>query len=269
MIHQTKPFAEKNPTPDATRQAIAGTDNQQKRQPQGALHLYYSQRITTEEIASEKALSPWLSCLSHSDQQRASTMPNPTRKATFVSGRVLLATALKSLVGSSHYQLHYHALGKPLLKQPEGIQFSLSHSADALFLLISTSNQPCGMDVEQYRARETQRLIDKFFSPSMQHEIQHSSDPLSLFYQRWTQREASIKQQGRSVFSKNEANHINNRHMHDDDLPQYMQSYRFNNSIFSLCCAQPPSQIHFIHLPITGETAMQTAMPFSPTLLTG
>ncbi|MBQ7847465.1 MAG: 4'-phosphopantetheinyl transferase superfamily protein [Clostridia bacterium] len=92
--------------------------------------------------------------------------------------------------------------GKPFL-DPCVLHFSYSHSGELIALLVS--DVPCGVDVEAVRSarntdRNTDRIIEKYFSIAEQEQYAASSDRALFFTALWTKKEAVGKCLGTGVF---------------------------------------------------------------------
>jgi Phosphopantetheinyl transferase len=113
------------------------------------------------------------------------------------AGRVLLAQALApapvpEIVPGPH--------GKPAFVSGTGLWFNISHSGDEIALLLSDEGE-VGCDIEVIRPRKNlQQIVDSVFSHAEQQAFANATDPLTLFWQIWTRKEAMLKQAGGSVW---------------------------------------------------------------------
>lgn len=105
--------------------------------------------------------------------------------------RFLLSTYLQQPPNS--IEITENAYQKPVLAQPHGYFFNLSHTARfILFAVCATA--PLGVDLEQMQ-RETdwQMIARRYFASEEQSFIAASPQPRQAFYQIWTAREAFLK----------------------------------------------------------------------------
>ncbi len=178
------------------------------------------------------------------ERQRLSSFTSDSRRQFFVLGRALLADALSLVMPASNrqqaYQLYYHPHGKPVLVSPADWHFNISHSGEHLWLALR-QHHDIGIDAEVVRPRPIERLANKLFSKQQQQALANADNPLPLFFRYWTRYEAEIKYFGLSVFS---------------DLPEqhtlHFNSYRYRDSIVSLCGEQPLQDLPFYCHDFTG-----------------
>lgn len=81
--------------------------------------------------------------------------------------------------------------GKPYFPNQTDIQFSLSHTTEAVVCAIS--DRPCGVDIESVHRPVNQRVCTRFFTKK---EIACAVDPVH-FLEVWTRKEALIKRYGK------------------------------------------------------------------------
>ena len=82
---------------------------------------------------------------------------------------------------------------KPFLAGHEDVQFSLSHTGNAV--LCALDREPVGADVEMIRTQEIQHLL-RVFSDAEQEEIRLAEDPEIRFTELWTRKESFLKLTG-------------------------------------------------------------------------
>lgn len=178
-------------------------------------------QVSTERSAQQSRAEQLWPQLNTCDQARASSMASAKRRHDFVVGRALLVTGLKQLTGNGDYQFDYNALGKPLLVSPAFWQVNLSHSGNH-FYAVFAQHIPCGIDTEVIKQRGYERLMKTVFTEAEQQSIIKSDNPLQAFYCLWTQKEAQVKQQGKSVFST------------PNCQAAYLKTYQYADTIFSV-----------------------------------
>ena len=123
--------------------------------------------------------------------------PRGARRGAWLAGRALLAHAVTPLP-----PLRYGALGKPAFPPDIALWFNLSHSGDAIALLLSDEGE-VGCDIEVVRPRSGWPAIAAgVFSPGEQQEL--AAEParrqLAAFWRIWTRKEAILKQRGGGVW---------------------------------------------------------------------
>lgn len=123
------------------------------------------------------------------------------RLQSYLAGRALLALALDRWYGQPSLpplQLGEH--GRPAFVDPSLPDFSLSHSGEALLLLLGAG--PLGADIEQHRPRRNlPRLMAAVLGEAEREWLaaQDEASQLASFYQLWTLREAIVKASGRGI----------------------------------------------------------------------
>ncbi len=78
-----------------------------------------------------------------------------------------------------------------------GIDFNISHSGFAVACVVSTK-QGIGIDIEQIRRIEIKHFTEQF-SPREMQQMYESEDTQKAFFERWCQKEAIIKVDGRGL----------------------------------------------------------------------
>ena len=123
------------------------------------------------------------------------------RLQSYLAGRALLALALELWYGQpSLPALQLGEYGRPAFVDPSLPDFSLSHSGEALLLLLGKG--PLGADIEQHRSRRNlPKLIAAVLAEAEREwlQAQEQTAQLASFYQLWTLREAIVKTSGRGM----------------------------------------------------------------------
>lgn len=104
---------------------------------------------------------------------------------------------VKEITNSDSFDYIKESLGKPILIEPSGWHFSLSHKSDVgVFAL---SNISVGIDIEEVSInRDLKGIADEFFTPI---EVQYlKPKDIDFFYHIWSRKEACIKEKGVSVW---------------------------------------------------------------------
>ncbi len=82
--------------------------------------------------------------------------------------------------------------GKPYLPQHPTLHFSLSHSGD--WAVCALADSPVGVDVEQWRTLDVNRLAKRHFSPAEQAWMNERGG--QAFFTLWTAKESLLKMRG-------------------------------------------------------------------------
>lgn len=90
----------------------------------------------------------------------------------------------------------YNEFGKPFIPGRPDIQFSISHTKNAVAVAIS--RYPIGLDIEQIRP-QSEALIRKTMNAAEQQQIADSQTPDTTFTVLWTQKEAVLKLFGTGI----------------------------------------------------------------------
>ena len=123
------------------------------------------------------------------------------RQVSYLAGRALLALALRHFYGIPQLpELVLEVHGRPRFADPALPDFSLSHSGEALVLLLGDG--PLGVDIELHKPR---RNLPKLMAAVLGEaergwlaELDEASQ-LANFYRLWTLREAIVKASGRGI----------------------------------------------------------------------
>ncbi|MFK7908113.1 MAG: 4'-phosphopantetheinyl transferase superfamily protein, partial [Chitinophagales bacterium] len=114
-------------------------------------------------------------------------------------GKLLLMKSLEEmgLEKNSLQHLQYTSYQRPYF--PEhlgfGIDFNISHSGFAVACVVS-QQQRIGIDIEQVRPIEIKHFTEQF-SPAEMQQMYDTADTQRAFFERWCQKEAIIKVDGR------------------------------------------------------------------------
>ena len=95
------------------------------------------------------------------------------------------------------FSLNEH--GKPFLADRPDIQFSISHTKNAV--AVALSRYPIGIDVEQIR-HQSDALVRKTMNEDEQRRIAASANPDTTFTALWTQKEAVLKLRGTGIIDE-------------------------------------------------------------------
>jgi len=101
-------------------------------------------------------------------------------------------------VKNSQLKFSNNKCGKPVLLQPGGINFNISHSGD--WVVCAVSNEPVGIDIETIKPIEF-NIAERFFTETEYSDLMNKEDNerLRYFYTLWTLKESYIKAVGKGL----------------------------------------------------------------------
>lgn len=116
-------------------------------------------------------------------------------------GDLLARYAICNKLGVKNSKLAFsnNKYGKPVLLQPEGIFFNISHSGD--WVVCAVSNEPVGIDVEMIKPVEFNTIARRFFTETEYNDLmsKENNERLKYFYTLWTLKESYIKAVGKGL----------------------------------------------------------------------
>jgi 4'-phosphopantetheinyl transferase len=156
-----------------------------------------------------------------------------------ILARISICKKLNARNDSLVFGANYY--GKPILLEPPGIHFNISHSGN--WVVCAVANSPLGIDVENIRPVDLE-VAKRFFTEEEYHFIssQEDIDKLRCFYTLWTLKESYVKYVGKglsiafdsfSVIPKN-PNNINIK-ISEDFKPLFINQKLDCNHVLSLC----------------------------------
>lgn len=93
-------------------------------------------------------------------------------------------------------EFEYNDYGKPAIKGRPDMQFSISHTKNAIAVVISSA--PIGIDIEKIHA-PSEALVKKTMNEAEQNRIAQAKNPAAEFTSLWTQKEALLKLRGTGI----------------------------------------------------------------------
>jgi 4'-phosphopantetheinyl transferase len=115
-------------------------------------------------------------------------------------GDLLARYVICNKLGIKNSQLKFsnNKYGKPVLLQPEGINFNISHSGD--WIVCALDNKPVGIDVEIIKPIDF-NIAKMFFTEVEYNDLMTKDDNerLRYFYTLWTLKESYIKAVGKGL----------------------------------------------------------------------
>ena len=108
---------------------------------------------------------------------------------------LMLQELLKPL-GISNLEFDFNEHGKPSLKHHPDIHFNLSHCKNGIAIVVDFA--PVGIDIESFR-KDNLSLVRKTMNLTEAEWIYASSEPVEVFTQYWTKKEAVVKLRGTGI----------------------------------------------------------------------
>lgn len=110
-----------------------------------------------------------------------------------------VSQVLKQLNGPLELKMYYRGNGKPYL-QDDPVYFNLSHSGN--YAVCAVSSREVGVDIQEYKQADMERLARRFFSEEEQNALKactNGEEQYKLFYRLWTRKEAYGKLTGEGI----------------------------------------------------------------------
>ncbi len=108
----------------------------------------------------------------------------------------LMLKALLKPLDITDLKMEYNEHGKPYLVHHPDVHFNLSHCKNGIAVVVDFS--PVGIDIESFR-KDNIALVNKTMNPTEAEWIRSSSDPVEVFTQYWTKKEAVVKLRGTGI----------------------------------------------------------------------
>lgn len=143
--------------------------------------------------------------LDEGERDRYERFRHAEDKARFVTGRFLARTALAGAISLDPRSIRFttgcphcgDSHGKPRLPGT-GLDFSLSHSGDRV-VLVMVEGAEVGVDVEQERDRDVDRLAEMVLTPAEREALAAMDDRVRGFHSYWSRKEALLKATGHGL----------------------------------------------------------------------
>lgn len=129
------------------------------------------------------------------ESDRAGRFASKAARGRFLAGRRLLRGVLSGWLScrAEDVPLEINAGGKPALPEGSGLQFSMSHAGDRVAAAFART--PVGIDLEQERRVDFERLLKRFFGAEQEGAGVPVTNSIE-FITFWTVCEAAIKADG-------------------------------------------------------------------------
>lgn len=140
-------------------------------------------------------------------------------------GKIIVSYAISKYynIPSSDLIFSKTELGKPFLKNHPNIHFNISHSGDMVACIIA--DYPVGIDIQKIRSYN-QKIAERVCNEKEFKKIENSSDKSLEFIKIWTQKEAVIKRDGKSI-AGNIKNVLENQNVFSQRINNYWISFTF------------------------------------------
>ena len=110
----------------------------------------------------------------------------------------LMLKELLTPLGIKDLEMDHNEHGKPFLAHHPEVHFNLSHCKNGIAVVVDFS--PVGIDIESFR-KSNIALVRRTMNPSEAEWIRSSSDPIEVFTQFWTKKEAVVKLRGTGIIN--------------------------------------------------------------------
>ena len=158
----------------------------------GQLHLW---RTSPTDLKDQ--FDKFQTYLSADEQTRAAGYKLAAPRTQFILARGFLRQTLATYLNAEPASLRFGTTAneKPVLVGDEVLHFNLSHTANAIAIVVA-NDRPVGVDVEQILARRSMEAIARQqFHPAERADWESAdeSQKLNVFYRIWTCKEAYLK----------------------------------------------------------------------------
>lgn len=131
-------------------------------------------------------------------------------------------------IKNSELQFVLNKYGKPYLNNNFGLYFNISHSHNAIVVVVS--NRPVGVDVEKI-VKTNLKIVQRFFDEDEQNYIfSKDFDRDIRFYEVWTKKEAYMKYLGKGLHIP-----LNSFSVINKIIKNFFKTYRINKYQISVC----------------------------------
>jgi 4'-phosphopantetheinyl transferase len=174
------------------------------------LKIYYSNvhNLIEQAGADDAILEDLMKKVDKERIEKAVRFKRLPDKVCSLVGGALIQTALKDYIQESKTQkfspedvldISYVLVenGKPCVKNYPSFHFSLSHSGD--YVALATANIPVGIDVQEERVSDPDKLAERFYSDKeneILRKIEDDEERSHMFFRIWSAKEAYIKMTG-------------------------------------------------------------------------
>lgn len=184
-----------------------------------------------------------LGCVSEEKKERISRFHRFEDAQRTLLGDVLARYAICKRLGIRNRDLVFgtNEYGKPILHEPNGIHFNISHSGD--WVVCAVDDSTVGIDIEMIKPIDF-KIAERFFSRDEYISLINQSEEMKLkyFYMIWTLKESYIKTEGKglsipldSFTIRMEGNNINV--IVDNEIREFyfFQSFLDSDTVYAVC----------------------------------
>ena len=129
-------------------------------------------------------------------------------------------------------ELTYGEYNKPYVKDCGDLFFSVSHCESCVAIAVDETE--VGLDAEQIRTKDIDKLARRFFSSGEQAYIESSADKPFAFTEIWTRKEAYLKCRGTGISVD-----LSAFDTASDELSKFLHTVSLGGYILSVCSATP------------------------------
>ncbi len=133
--------------------------------------------------------------------------------------------------------------GKPYAEELPEVRFSITHSGG--YWLCAVGRQEVGLDLQEVRDRETEKIARRFFHPSATAWLRGRGR--DAFFGLWAAKESYVKYTGEGITKGLDYFSV------VDGLPAYQQEIRFRDGYFLILTTEKEAEVCLTELP--NETA--------------
>lgn len=188
-----------------------------------------------------------LSCISEEKRERICRFNHQEGAQRALLGDVLARYAICKRLGVKNSNLIFgtNDYGKPILREPNGIHFNISHSGN--WVVCAVDDTAVGIDVEIIKPID-HRVAERFFSEDEYISLinQPEETRLKYFYMIWTLKESYIKMEGKGL-----------------SIPLNSFTVRIKSNGISVYIENKNQKLHFYQSFLDSDTVLAVCSPSS------
>ncbi len=158
----------------------------------------------------------------------------------------LLRRAVEAYLGKSVPSItvcREEEYGKPYIMELPDVHFSITHSGG--WWLCAVGRQEVGLDLQEVRDRETEKIAQRFFHPSETAWLRTQDG--DAFFKIWAAKESYVKYTGEGITKGLDYFSV------IDGLPVYQQEVGFHDGYFLILTTEKEVDVCLMELPTGGE----------------
>ena len=171
-----------------------------------------------------------LSCVSKKKQEQVQRFHHDIDKKLSLYSEIAVRAIICQTLNVSNHEIVFvqTQYGKPYLEGYPDCHFNLSHTRNAIAVIIS--DKPAGVDIEKIAAADLQ-IAKRFFTENEAAYIETTDiGKDKRFYEVWTKKEAYIKYKGKGLSMA-----LNSFDVLCDTISKQIQTFQINDYIISAC----------------------------------